>query len=263
MRILFVGDVVGRPGRNMLEKYLPTLRNQLAPHMVIVNVENASGGFGVTPEVAEEIFAMGADVLTTGNHIWDHKEIIPYLDSDRPILRPVNYPDGVPGKGYYLWRSSDGVHGAMVVNAMGRIFMTPIDCPFRAMDTLLSSLDTPYPIIVDFHAEATSEKQAMGWFLDGRVSAVVGTHTHVPSADARILPKGTAFVTDVGMTGPANSIIGVRVEPILEHFLKRIPVRLEVAKGPSVINAVVVDIDMRTRLATDIRRVDRYEATSV
>lgn len=261
--MLFVGDVVGRPGRNMLARELPLLREEYGPDLVIVNVENAAGGFGVTPAVADEILAMGADVLTTGNHIWDQKEVVPYLDGVVPILRPINYPEGVPGRGYWKWKSADGRNGAVIVCAMGRIFMSPIDCPFKAMENLLSLLDTSYPIIVDFHAEATSEKQAMGWFLDGRVSAVVGTHTHVPSADARVLPRGTAFVTDVGMTGPMNSVIGVAVEPILEHFVKRLPMRLEVAKGPCVLNAVLIEIDESTRLATDIVRVDRNEATSV
>ncbi len=263
MRVLFIGDVVGRPGRNMLARLLPSLMDELEPDLVIANGENAAGGFGITPAVAEELFSAGVDVLTTGNHVWDQKEIVPYLDGPRPILRPLNYPEGAPGRGYLEWRSTDGSRGAVIVNAMGRIFMSPIDCPFRSLDCLLASLDTPYPIIVDFHAEATSEKQAMGWFLNGRVSAVVGTHTHVPSADARVLPGGTAFVTDVGMTGPLNSVIGVEVEPILQHFLRRLPMRLQVAKGPCVLNGVFIDIDDRTRAANDIHRVDRIEASSV
>jgi metallophosphoesterase (TIGR00282 family) len=263
VRVLFVGDVVGRPGRNMLIRQLPLLRDELKPNLVVVNAENAAGGFGITPAVAEELFAAGADVLTTGNHIWDQREVLPYLDGPRPILRPINYPEGVPGRGCWHWRSADGTGEAIIVNAMGRIFMSPIDCPFKALDSLLSSLDAQYPIIVDFHAEATSEKQAMGWFLDGRVSAVVGTHTHVPSADARVLPRGTAFVTDVGMTGPLNSVIGVAVEPILEHFVRRVPMRLEVAKGPCVLNAVLIDIDEDTLMASQICRVDKIEATSV
>lgn len=251
MRVLFIGDVVGKPGRRALQTLLPSLRRELAPDLVIANGENAAGGNGLTLDTAHEILSAGVDIITSGNHIWDQKEFLPHLDSDLPVLRPLNYPPGVPGKGY-LQRGE-----VVVVNLQGRTFMPPIDCPFRAADDLLPKLTHARLIIVDFHAEATSEKQAMGWYLDGRVSAVLGTHTHVPTADARILPKGTAFVTDVGMCGPSNSVIGVEVQDILERFLLQTPKRFTVAGGPAVLNAVLVTIDDQTGRALSIVRVDR------
>lgn len=251
MRVLFIGDVIGKPGRRALQVLLPSLRRELTPDLVIANGENAAGGNGLTLDTAHEILSAGVDVITSGNHIWDQKEFLPHLDGELPVLRPLNYPPGVPGKGY-LQRGE-----VVVVNLQGRTFMAPIDCPFRTADDLLHRLTHARIIIVDFHAEATSEKQAMGWYLDGRVSAVLGTHTHVPTADPRILPKGTAFVTDVGMCGPYNSIIGVEVQDILERFLLQTPKRFTVASGPAVLNAVLVDIDDQSGRALSIVRVDR------
>lgn len=251
MRVLFIGDVIGKPGRRALQALLPSLRRELTPDLVIANGENAAGGNGLTLDTAHEILSAGVDVITSGNHIWDQKEFLPHLDGELPVLRPLNYPPGVPGKGY-LQRGE-----VVVVNLQGRTFMAPIDCPFRTADDLLHRLTHARIIIVDFHAEATSEKQAMGWYLDGRVSAVLGTHTHVPTADPRILPKGTAFVTDVGMCGPYNSIIGVEVQDILERFLLQTPKRFTVASGPAVLNAVLVDIDDQSGRALSIVRVDR------
>ncbi|MDZ7378800.1 MAG: TIGR00282 family metallophosphoesterase [candidate division KSB1 bacterium] len=251
MRVLFIGDVIGKPGRRALQVLLPSLRRELTPDLVIANGENAAGGNGLTLDTAHEILSAGVDVITSGNHIWDQKEFLPHLDGELPVLRPLNYPPGVPGKGY-LQRGE-----VVVVNLQGRTFMAPIDCPFRTADDLLHRLTHARIIIVDFHAEATSEKQAMGWYLDGRVSAVLGTHTHVPTADPRILPKGTAFVTDVGMCGPYNSIIGVEVQDVLERFLLQTPKRFTVASGPAVLNAVLVDIDDQSGRALSIVRVDR------
>src|SRR3972149_6082679 len=198
-----VGDVIGRPGRRCLERLLPALRRTEAIDLVIANGENAAGGLGLTKTTAEELFDTGVDVITSGNHIWDFKELVPYLDSELPVVRPLNYPPGVPGRGYVV------VHGALIVNLMGRTFIGNFDCPFRAMDRLLADLEPRPPVIVvDVHAEATSEKMALGRYLDGRVSAVLGTHTHVGTIDAQLLPNGTAYVTDMGMTGPINSVIG-------------------------------------------------------
>ncbi len=251
MRILMIGDVVGRPGRRAVRALLPGLRRDHHIDLVVVNGENAAGGFGLTEETATEILGYGVDVITSGNHIWDQKEIIPHLDGALPILRPMNYPEGVPGRGYLM------MDGVMVVNLMGRVFMSPLLCPFRTMHAFLESIEEERPriILVDFHAEATSEKQALGWYLDGKVSAVVGTHTHVPTADARILPRGTAYVTDLGMTGPVNSIIGNKQEDVLARFLRQMPQRLAVASGPSGFNSVLMDFDEEGR-AVFVTRLD-------
>lgn len=251
MRLLMIGDVVGRPGRRAVRTLLPRLRHEYSIDLVIANGENAAGGFGLTVETAEELLACGVDVITSGNHIWDRREIIAHLDCELPILRPMNYPEGVPGRGYLL------IGETVVVNAMGRVFMTPLPCPFRAMDALLEEWAERKPgvVIVDFHAEATSEKQAFAWYLDGRVGAVLGTHTHVATADARILPRGTAFVTDVGMTAPRDSVIGNDPEVVMERFLKQIPQRLTVPGGPVIFNSVLVEFDGQGR-ALSIQRVD-------
>lgn len=248
-----IGDIVGKPGRKAVSALVPGLRKELGLDLVIANGENAAGGFGITPEVAQELLATGVDVITSGNHIWDQKEILPYLDGKLPVLRPLNYPPSVPGRGYI----STG--RALVVNLIGRVFVGTFDCPFRAIDLLLAQLtDRPRVVIVDLHAEATSEKEAMGWYLDGRVSAVAGTHTHVPTADARILPRGTAFVCDLGMVGPAHSVIGVSFEDVMVRFLDQTPQRLRVpASGPVRFNSVLVDIDEATGRATSIARLDR------
>lgn len=248
-----IGDVVGGPGRSTVKALLPELRLQLNLDLVVANGENAAGGFGITRDTAEELLSSGVDVITSGNHIWDQKEIIPDLDSDLPILRPLNYPPGAPGRGHAR------VGHALVVNLIGRVFVGTFDCPFRTLDRLLEELtEVPKVVIVDIHAEATSEKVAMGWYLDGRVSVVAGTHTHVPTADARILPKGTAYVTDLGMVGATRSVIGVEIEDVLERFLTQTPRRLRVAtKGPARFNSVLIEVDDATGKATDIARVDR------
>ena len=252
MLVLAVGDIIGRPGRQAVNELLPDLRQQYGLDLVIANAENAAGGLGVTPATASELLNAGTDVLTSGNHIWAQKEVIPYLDSEMPILRPLNYPPGVPGRGYIVSNQ------AVVVNLIGRTFMSNFDCPFRAMDQLLAELkDRPPVIIVDFHAEATSEKVAMGRYLDGRVSAVLGTHTHVGTIDARVLPQGTAYITDIGMTGPTDSIIGDDAEEVLQRFLTIIPHRLSVAKGKKMFNAVLVKVDDTSGKAISIDRIDR------
>lgn len=246
-----VGDVVGRPGRRAVSALLPGLRQKYAVDMVIANGENAAGGAGLTWPIAQELFQSGVDVLTSGNHIWDQKEIIPYLDKEAPILRPLNYPPGVPGQGFLTY------NGVAVINLMGRVFMGNLDCPFRAAEGLLKSdEDLPSVIVVDFHGEATSEKMALGWYLDGQVSAVVGTHTHVGTVDARILPQGTAYITDVGMVGPRDSVIGNQREAVINRFLTQMPSRFPVADGPVVFNAVLLEVAENTGRATDIHRVD-------
>ena len=250
--ILAVGDIIGRPGRQAVQKLVPDLRQQYGLDLVIANGENTAGGLGLTSTTAQELFNAGVDVLTSGNHIWAQKEIIPYLDGEMPILRPLNYPPSVPGRGYIVNSQ------AVVVNLIGRTFMGNFDCPFRAMDKLLAELEPKPPvIIVDFHAEATSEKMAMGRYLDGRVSAVLGTHTHVGTIDAQLLPQGTAYVTDIGMTGPINSIIGDDTESVLQRFLTAIPHHLSVGKGKVMFNAILVKIDDNSGRAISIDRIYR------
>lgn len=252
MLILAIGDIIGRPGRQAVNELLPGLRQQYGLDLVIANAENAAGGLGVTLATARELLDAGVSVLTSGNHIWAQKEIIPYLDGEMPILRPLNYPPGVPGRGYII-------NGrAMVVNLIGRTFMGNFDCPFRAIDKLLAELNSKPPVImVDFHAEATSEKVAMGRYLDGRVSAVLGTHTHVGTIDAQLLPQGTAYVTDIGMTGPIDSIIGDDAEAVIHRFLTIIPERLSVGKGKAIFSAVLVRVDDDSGRAISIERIHR------
>ena len=252
MLVLVVGDIIGKPGRRAVNELLPDLRQQYGLDLVIANAENIAGGIGVTPNTAVELLDAGVDVLTSGNHIWAQKEILPYLDGEMPILRPLNYPPGVPGRGYMVKGQ------AMVVNLIGRTFMGNFDCPFRAMEKLLTELKPKPPvIIVDFHAEATSEKVALGRYLDGRVSAVLGTHTHVGTIDAQLLPQGTAYVTDIGMTGPVDSVIGDDTEAVLDRFLTMIPHRLSVGKGKTLFNAVLVEIDKSNGKAISIDRIYR------
>jgi metallophosphoesterase (TIGR00282 family) len=252
LRILVIGDVIGRPGRRAVRSLVPGLRGEFQPNYVIANAENAAGGKGLTPATADELTASGIDVLTSGNHIWAQKEIIPYLDDEMPILRPLNFSPVVPGKGYLI---KDNM---LVVNLVGRTFMGNADCPFRAMDNLLEELHSrPAVIIIDFHAEATSEKNALGRYLDGRVSAVVGTHTHIGTVDTRILPKGTAYITDIGMVGPMDSIIGDNTEDVIRRFLTQMPHRLSVGEGPVLFNSVLIDVDESTGRASAITRIDR------
>jgi len=248
-----VGDVVGRPGRQAATTLLPVLRQELAVDLIIANGENAAAGRGLTLPTARELFDAGVDIITSGNHIWDQKEIVPCLDEEAPILRPQNYPPGTPGRGIMT------CNGVTIINLQGRTFMHPLDCPFRTADALLKDLPENSIIIVDMHGEATSEKVAMGWYLDGRVSAVLGTHTHVGTVGARVLPRGTAFVCDVGMVGSLDSIIGDDVDAVLARFLSLLPHRLPVAEHSRLLqfNAVLVDIDEATGLARSIVRVDR------
>ena len=252
MRILMVGDVIGRPGRRAVGALVPGLRQEYRLDLVIANGENAAGGLGLTTETAEELLEAGVDVLTSGNHIWDKKEILPSLDGELAILRPLNYPPGVPGRGYLIKGE------ALIVNLVGRTFIGNFDCPFRAMDELLEELiDSPPVVIVDFHGEATSEKMALGRYLDGRVSAVLGTHTHVGTIDTRLLPEGTAYVTDVGMTGPVDSVIGDDTEVAIGRFITQLPHRLSVGKGDVIFNSVLVEVEESTGRAKSIVRIDR------
>ena len=255
MKVLFIGDIVGEPGRKALTAGIPKIIERLKVDFIIANAENAAGGFGITKAVGEELFSLGINVLTSGNHIWDKKEAVSYISGERKLLRPANYPESVPGNGSIVLDTD--IEGKIaVLNISGRVFMSHMDCPFRTSKREIQRLkEQTNIIIVDFHAEATSEKSAFGWFLDGEVSAVIGTHTHVQTADETILPGGTAFITDVGMTGPTDSIIGIKKGLIIERFITSMPLRFETAKGPSVLSAVVVDIDSKTGHSTAIQRL--------
>jgi len=258
LRLLFVGDVVGAPGRRILAARLRDLRRARGAHVVIVNGENAAGGAGLTPATAAEIFTAGADVVTTGNHVWDKRDVASLLERDPRVLRPANYPDGAPGRGMIVL-DVEGVRVA-VINLMGRVFMPLVDDPFRGADRLLAELAGTTPVVlVDFHAEATSEKIAFAWHLDGRVSAVVGTHTHVTTSDARVLPGGTAAITDVGMTGPHDSVIGVRKEQALARFLTQRPMAYETADGDVRLSAVVITVEAHTGRAVAIESLEVRE----
>ena len=254
MNILMVGDVFGESGRAAIAKHLPRLRQQHAIDFCVVNIENAANGFGVTPLIARQALEQGADVLTSGNHIWDKKEIVEYISKENLLLRPANFPAGTPGSGHITLKA--GPHRVAVLNLMGRVFMNPIDCPFRKADELVPELRKETPIIlVDMHAEATSESVAMGWHLDGRVSAVVGTHRHVQTADERVLPGGTAYITDLGLTGPTDGVIGVDRDQIIQRFLNQMPIRFETARGPAALHGVVIVVEPETGRATSIRRL--------
>ena len=258
LRCMVIGDIIGKPGRQAVVHALPDLRAEFDIDLVIANGENVAAGAGLTPSLSEELLGNGIDVITSGNHIWDKREVYDYLDSGRPVLRPLNYPDEAPGRGWLVHELADGERVA-VINAMGRVFMNQLDSPFTAMDALLDGAAEPLPAIriLDFHCEITSEKNAMGWYLDGRVSAVVGTHTHVPTADARLLPNGTAYISDIGMTGPRDSIIGFSLETVLPRFLRHLPTRFNVAEGPVSLNAVVIAIERVSGHATSIAQVQR------
>jgi 2',3'-cyclic-nucleotide 2'-phosphodiesterase len=255
VRILFIGDIVGKPGREMVRRGLAGIVDFHRIDLVIANAENSAAGFGITREIGDQLLDWGVDVMTSGNHIWDKKEAIAYIGVEPRLLRPANFPAGVPGNGSYLARTSDG-RTAGVINVMGRVFMANIDDPFAVVLREIEAMRQRTRVVfVDFHAEATSEKIAMGWHLDGKVAAVVGTHTHVQTADERILPKGTAYLTDVGMTGPHDSVIGVEIEAALGRFLTAMPARFEPATANPRLNAVVVETDERSGLATDIERL--------
>jgi metallophosphoesterase (TIGR00282 family) len=252
--ILFIGDIFASPGRNIIGRLLKDIVASENIDLTIANCENAAGGFGVTPPLADELFSYGVDVLTSGNHIWDKREIYEYFPRQPRLLRPANYAPGLPGAGVTIVRARNGVECA-VLNLQGRVYMPTTDCPFRKADQLLAELPPHITVrFVDFHAEVTSEKTAMGWYLDGRVSAVVGTHTHVPTADTRILPNGTAYQTDCGMTGPYRSIIGVETSIILDRFLTQMPVRMEAARHGAELHAVIVAVDEATGKAVSIKR---------
>jgi hypothetical protein len=257
VRVLMIGDVIGKPGRVALEQLLPGLRDERGVHLVTANGENMAGGMGLTPPTAQALFDAGVDVITSGNHIWDKKEIYPELDRDERILRPINYGEqGVPGRGWGVFHATDGTEIA-VINAQGRTYMAQIENPFTMLDALLDqgAAELPRLRVVDFHCELTSEKNAFGVHLDGRVSAVCGTHTHVATADERLLPKGTAYVSDIGMTGPLNSIIGFEPATVLPRFINALPTRFEVGSGPVLFNAIQLDLDPATGRAIAIERI--------
>ena len=253
MRILMIGDVIGKPGRSAVDVLVPSLRNEYNIDLVIANGENSAGGIGLTPETADELLKSGVDIITSGNHIWAHKTMVAALDSYHQVLRPLNYPKGVAGRGYAI------VKNVLVVNLIGRIFIGTLDCPFRAIDSLFEELGDNRPLVtvIDFHAEATSEKIALGWYLNGRVSAVAGTHTHVGTIDAHLLPKGTAYVTDIGMVGPEQSVIGDDIDSVIDRFLTQMPHRISVGKGRVSFNSVLIEIDEASGKAVSIRRTDR------
>lgn len=260
MNILFVGDVFGSAGRHIVREHLPHVLETNSVDLLVINGENAAGGFGITPSIAEEIFDMGAHVITTGNHIWDKREIFEYMtvpadshERGRRILRPANYAVGTPGFGFYQGELADGQPYA-VMNLQGRVFMSSCDDPFRKADELLSKI-TAKVVLLDIHAETTSEKVALGWYLDGRITAVLGTHTHIPTADARVLPNGTAFIADVGMSGPYDSVIGVETELVLNRFLTGMPGKFEAAKGNPKMCAVLIDCDGATGHARSIQQI--------
>jgi len=257
MKLLFIGDIYAYTGRNMVTSHLAELQASYGVQMTIANAENSAGGFGVTPQIADELFSMGVDAITTGNHVWDKREFYEYLDRSPRVVRPANYPEDLPGKGLVFVESRNGFPVA-VMNLQGRALMTPLDCPFRKADDLLSQIPANVKVrFLDFHAELTSEKVAMGWHLDGRVSAVIGTHTHVPTADTRILPGGTGYQTDCGMTGPYEGVIGADKDLVLKKFLTSLPVRLEAAKRGGELHGVLLDIDETSGRTCQIERIVR------
>ena len=259
MNVLFVGDIMGEPGRRVLLKHLSKAIQDYHIDAVVGNGENAAGGFGITPDIAEELFDLGLSAITLGNHAWDKREAMEYLQKESRVIRPANYPDGVPGKGTCVIETAQGERLG-VLQLMGRVFMPMVDCPFRVAERELAQLTTQTDyILVDMHAETTSEKMAMGYFLDGKVSAVLGTHTHVQTADEQILPQGTGYLTDVGMTGPVKSVIGMKHNLVIQKFLTQLPRRFEVAPGPSVLCAAVVQLDRETKKTTHISRLRLFE----
>jgi metallophosphoesterase (TIGR00282 family) len=263
VNILFIGDIIGRPGRELIRKGLRGLRDRYDADLVVANAENSANGFGITKDIGDTLLEWGIDVMTSGNHIWDKKEAIAYIAAEPRLVRPANYPPGVPGRGAYVAHTSDG-RAVGVINAMGRVFMLNIDDPFQVVPREIEAMrHRTKVILLDFHAEATSEKMAMGWHLDGKVTAVIGTHTHVQTADERILPGGTAYMTDAGMTGPHDSIIGMQREPSLARFLNAMPARFEPATGNPRLNGVVIEADDKTGRATRITRISYSESDLV
>lgn len=259
MRLLVIGDIVGRSGRRAVKVNVNSLKKEYDLDFVIANGENAAGGKGITEDTARELFASGVNVLTMGNHVWNKREAYEYIDRETKIVRPANYPPGVPGMGWAVYNAPGSVKIG-VINLAGRVFQQALDCPFRKADEILSAIkEKARIVIVDFHAEATSEKAAMGWYLSGRVSAVVGTHTHVQTADERILPGGTAYITDLGMTGPLDSVIGVKKDAAIEKFTTQIPQHFEVAAGPFQFNGAIIEIKEETGEAIYIKRIQNYE----
>ncbi len=255
MKILFIGDIIGKAGRRIVSEFIDKLKDRYKIDLLIANGENAAGGFGITRKVGQSLFDMGIHVISSGNHVWDKKEAMEYLPTENRIIRPANYPNGAPGVGSTLFKLPDGTQ-AGILNLSGRVFMNSLDCPFKTADREISALkEQTKTIIVDMHGEATSEKIAMGWYLDGRVSAVLGTHTHVQTADEKILPKGTAYITDVGMTGPIDSVIGMEKETAIYRFTTSLPKKFAVAAGDVQLNGVVVDIDSKSGQAKEIKRI--------
>lgn len=253
MNLLFIGDIFASPGRRIVQDHLQRIISEEKIDLAIANGENSAGGFGITVNVAQELFSMGLDVITTGNHIWDKRDIYEFFDREPRLIRPANYPAGLPGTGLYIGTARNGVKFA-VMNLQGRVYMPNIDCPFRKADELIGQIPEDVRVrFVDFHAEVTSEKVALGWYLDGRVSALVGTHTHIPTADARVLPNGTAYQTDSGMTGPYESVIGVDKDLIVKRFLTQLPMRFEAAKNGVELRGVIVDVDESTGKARAIK----------
>jgi len=256
IKILFIGDIIGQPGRQAVSRELHRLVDRHCIDLVIANGENSAGGFGITQETARELYEHGVHLLTSGNHVWDKKESYGYLDKEERLVRPANYPEGAPGRGTAVVRTSAGIPVA-VLNLEGRVFMNNLDCPFRTADREIERLKEMTPIVlVDFHAEATSEKAALGWYLDGRASAVIGTHTHVQTADERLLPNGTAYITDAGMTGSAESVIGMKKDEPIRRFLTQLPTKFEVAKKDLRLNGVVIEVDEATGKAVGIERIN-------
>ncbi|MEZ0535741.1 TIGR00282 family metallophosphoesterase [Caldicellulosiruptoraceae bacterium PP1] len=253
MRFLAIGDVVGRPGRNIIKNSLNKVKENYHIDVVIANCENSAGGNGISKKVADELFSAGINVMTMGNHVWANKEIFAFIENEHRIVRPANYPEKTPGRGYNIYINNGNEYA--VINLCGRVFMENFECPFKRIDEILERLKTKI-ILVDFHAEATSEKKAFGYYLDGRVSCVFGTHTHVQTSDERILPNGTAYITDVGMTGPYESILGVDKDLVIQKFITMLPVRFEVAKGMAQLNGVIIDIDENSGKATNIQRLN-------
>jgi len=255
LNILFIGDIVGELGREMLRQYIPLLKSKYQPDIIIANGENSAGGKGITLKIYHELISYGIDLITMGNHTWDNKEIFNFIDTQDKIIRPANYPNGTPGKGYSLIKKN-GLPIFAVINLQGRTYLPSIDCPFQVVNKIIDEIrKVTNLILIDFHAEASSEKQALAWYLNGKISAIIGTHTHVQTADERILPLGTGYITDVGMTGPYDGIIGMEKETVIRKFITQLPIRFEVAKGRGQLNAVILNIDNNTGMVKKIERI--------